>query len=105
MSKEKTGEIGRYAVQRGTARDVVSVRLCLHSNSTILREIQGIPVFPSGVGKKMDTLRRSIEKLERILYELSLSEAAGGRPVQSEVQQSGNNNNNENNENDNDANE
>lgn len=81
-----TGEIGRYAVQRGTKRDVDGVRLCLHSNQRILAEIQSMPVFPSGIGKKMDQLRRSVEKLERILYELSLSEAAGGRPIHTEVE-------------------
>lgn len=90
-----TGEIGRYAVQRGTERDADSVRLCLHSNQRILSAIQSMPVFPSGIGKKMDTLRRSIEKLERILYELSLSEAAGGRPVQSEVEHNNDQNDNE----------
>jgi predicted translin family RNA/ssDNA-binding protein len=81
-----TGEIGRYAVHCGTKRDVDGVRLCLHSNQQVLSAIQSLPVFPSGIGKKMDQLRRSIEKLERILYELSLSEAAGGRPVQTEVE-------------------
>ena len=81
-----TGEIGRFAVQRGTNRDVEGVRLCLHSNQRILSTIQSLPVFPSGIGKKMDQLRRSVEKLERILYELSLSEAAGGRPVHTEVE-------------------
>jgi predicted translin family RNA/ssDNA-binding protein len=81
-----TGEIGRYAVQRGTQRDVDGVRLCLHSNQRILSAIQSLTVFPAGIGKKMDQLRRSVEKLERILYELSLSEAAGGRPVQTEVE-------------------
>ena len=43
----------------------------------------------------MDQLRRSIEKLERILYELSLSEAAGGRPVQSELESTEQSNDNE----------
>ena len=80
-----TGEIGRYAVQCGTNRDVSGVQMCLHSNQRILSAIQSMPVFPSDIGKKMGQLRRSIEKLERILYELSLSEAAGGRPVTSEV--------------------
>jgi predicted translin family RNA/ssDNA-binding protein len=89
-----TGEIGRYAVQRGTERDLDGVRLCLQSNQRILSAIQSMPVFPSSIGKKMDTLRRSIEKLERMLYELSLSAAAGGRPVTSEVA-SGDHNNNE----------
>lgn len=81
-----TGEIGRYAVQRGTQRDIACVRLCLHSNQRILSAIQAMPVFPSEIGKKIGPLRRSIEKLERILYELSLSEAAGGRPVTSEIE-------------------
>lgn len=81
-----TGEIGRYAVQRGTERDLDGVRLCLQSNQRILSAIQSMPVFPSSIGKKMDQNRRSIEKLERMLYELSLSAAAGGRPVTSEVE-------------------
>ena len=29
----------------------------------------------------MDQLRRSVEKLERMLYEMSLTEAAGGRAM------------------------
>ena len=38
-----------------------------------------------GAQKKMDAVRRSVEKLERMLYELSLSAAVGGRNVQSHV--------------------
>lgn len=80
-----TGEIGRFAVQRGTARDVDSVRVCLSSNSAILRELQCMGRLPGNTGKKLEAPSSSVRKLERILYELSLSDAAGGRNVQSDV--------------------
>jgi predicted translin family RNA/ssDNA-binding protein len=76
-----TGEIGRFAVQRGTARDVESVRRCWATNSAIVSELQCMGRLPGNVSKKMDASRTSVRKLERILYELSLSEAAGGRTV------------------------
>ena len=79
-----TGEIGRYAVQRGTARDFDGVRACLETNSAVLLAIQMLERFPSGIGKKMDQLRLSVEKIERMTYELSLSEATG-RKVDSEA--------------------
>jgi len=75
-----SGEIGRYAVQQGTSRDTQAVTLCLETNLSILLSLQGLSRFPSGgsVGKKMNPLRMSVEKLERMLYELSLVEATGG---------------------------
>ena len=81
-----SGEVGRFAVQRGTARDVAGVKLCLVTNGAILREFQKMGRLPgkSG-GNKMEAVRRSVGKLERMLYELSLSEAAGGRNVQTDV--------------------
>lgn len=79
-----TGEIGRYAVQRGTARDFDGVRACLEANSAVLLAIEMLERFPSGIGKKMDQLRLSVEKIERMTYELSLSEATG-RKVDSEA--------------------
>ena len=78
-----TGEVGRYAVQRGTARDTHSVQLCLQTNAAIYTALQGLDV--RSISKKMDTVRRSVEKIERMLYELSLSQAAGGRKVKSDV--------------------
>ena len=72
-----TGEIGRFAVQRGTARDENGVRDCLEANTAVYEAIQGLERLPGGVGKKMDQLRRSVEKIERMLYEMSLSRAAG----------------------------
>lgn len=79
-----TGEIGRYAVQRGTSRDNFGVMQCLEANTSILLAIQMLERFPSSIGKKMDQLRSSVEKLERMTYELSLSEATG-RKVASEA--------------------
>lgn len=83
-----TGEVGRYAVQRGTARDVRGVQLCLETNTSIYTALQAIGRLPQGIPKKMDQLRYSVEKIERMLYEMSLSEAAGGRNVRSEVDES-----------------
>jgi len=74
-----TGEVGRYAVQRGTVRDSTGVRLCLTTNRAILYSLEMLERLPSmgGIGKKMDPLRHSVEKLERMCYELSLVEATG----------------------------
>ncbi len=72
-----TGEIGRYAVQRGTSRDYDGVRTCLEANSAVSIAIQTLERSPGGINKKMDQLRRSVEKIERMTYEMSLSKAAG----------------------------
>jgi len=72
-----TGEIGRFAVQRGTARDYDGVRQCLEANAAILNAIQGLGKFPNRIHKKMEHLRRSVSKIERMIYEMSLSKAAG----------------------------
>ena len=37
-----TGEVGRYAVQRGTARDTDGVKLCLKTNGSIQSALQMI---------------------------------------------------------------
>lgn len=81
-----TGEIGRYAVACGTARDTQGVKLCLETNGNIWYALQTMERLPGGIGKKLEPLRRSVEKLERMLYEMSLSEAAGGRNVQTGVE-------------------
>jgi len=83
-----TGEIGRYAVQRGTARDEDGVKLCLGTCGMIWRALQTMERLPGGIGKKMEPLQRCVEKLERMLYEMSLSQAAGGRNVHTEVNSS-----------------
>ena len=73
-----TGEIGRFAVKRGTSRDVDGVKLSLDTNSSIHYALQSLAKLPGGgLNKKLDPLRRSVEKLERMLYELSLVQATG----------------------------
>lgn len=79
-----TGEIGRYAVHRGTARDFAGVKQCLEANSAVLLALRTMERLPGGINKKMDQLHRNVEKLERMTYELSLSEATG-RNFQSEA--------------------
>ena len=77
-----TGEIGRYAVQRATHRDQEQVKLCLSTNKSILTALQAMERRSRSLGKKMGQLETTCDKGERILYEMSLSEAAGGRNVQ-----------------------
>lgn len=74
-----TGEIGRIAVQRGTKRDSDGVHFCLDTNLSIVFALETLRHFPSGsyIYKKMDQLKQSVEKLERMLYELSLVKATG----------------------------
>ena len=72
-----TGEIGWYTVQRGTARDYDGVRQCLEANSAISLAISTLERAPGGINKKMDQLRQSVKKIERMTYEMSLSKAAG----------------------------
>jgi len=80
-----TGEIGRYAVHRGTERDVESVKTCLQANSEIMKAVEMMERTPGG-NKKLEPLRFSVSKIERMLYELSLSSAAGGRNVATHVE-------------------
>jgi len=79
-----TGEVGRFAVKRGTQRDTPGVKLSLETDTSILYALQSINKLPGGgLGKKIDPLRRSVEKLERMLYELSLVKATGRNVVAS----------------------
>jgi predicted translin family RNA/ssDNA-binding protein len=72
-----TGEIGRFAVARGTSRDKKSVQLCLDTNKSIHNSIKMIGKMPASMFKKKTTLKVTVEKLERIMYEISLMEMAG----------------------------
>jgi len=77
-----TGEVGRFAVQRGTKRDTDGVKMCLETNLKILNALQMTSV-PGKLWKKIDPLRRSVEKLESMLYELSLLKAGRNVPPDS----------------------
>lgn len=79
-----TGEVGRWAVTQGTKRDVNSVKWCLETNMSIRNAIQGICFSQESrvVHKqKIDQLRSNVEKLERMLYELSWTQGRPGSSV------------------------
>jgi predicted translin family RNA/ssDNA-binding protein len=72
-----TGEIGRYAVKRGTFRDEDQVGFCLVTVMNVLYAMESLERLPGGVGKKMGQLRSTVEKMEKMMYELSLTKATG----------------------------
>lgn len=76
-----TGEVGRYAVARGTVRDKESVKLCLDTNKSIQNALKIMGKLPGSIGKKQTALIRSVENLERMIYELSLMEMTGREVV------------------------
>jgi predicted translin family RNA/ssDNA-binding protein len=76
-----TGEIGRFAVKRATVRDTPNVIRCMETNMSILFAMEALNKFPGNIGKKLDPLRRTVEKQERMLYELSLVEATGRNTI------------------------
>lgn len=72
-----TGEIGRYAVKRGTFRDEEQVSFCLTTVMNVLYGLESLEKLPGGIGKKMGPLRSAVEKIEKMMYELSLTKATG----------------------------
>lgn len=81
-----TGEIGRFAVARGTVRDKESVKLCLDSNKSIHQTLKMLGKLPKNISKKMGMVAKSVEKLERVLYEQSLMEMTGRKEFASGVE-------------------
>lgn len=82
-----TGEIGRYAVARGTVRDKAGVKLCLESNESIYTTLKLLGKLPRGIQKKYGMVAKSVEKLERVLYEQSLMEMTGRTEFASSVEE------------------
>ena len=80
-----TGEIGRYAVARGTVRDKESVKVSLETSKQISMAIKMAGKLPGHINKKMNPLQQTVDKMERILYEQSLMEMAG-RKFESSVE-------------------
>ena len=72
-----TGEIGRFAVARGTVRDKESVKLCLDSSKSIYMTLKMLGKLPRNVMKKIGMVAKGVEKLDRVLYEQSLMEMTG----------------------------
>ena len=71
-----TGEVGRVAVVKGTARDIPAVQFALATNSAIKDVLETLPLSKN-ILKKIGPLETSVGKLEQMLYELSLTR--GGR--------------------------
>jgi predicted translin family RNA/ssDNA-binding protein len=78
---DMTREIGRHAIKCGADRDLEGVKLCLEANSSISIAIDLMDRYPSSIEKKVGFLQRSVETLERMTYEMSLAESAGGLKV------------------------
>jgi predicted translin family RNA/ssDNA-binding protein len=81
-----TGEIGRFAVARGTVRDKQNVKLCLESNKSIYMTLKMLGRLPKNLGKKLGAVSSSVDKLERLLYEQSLMEMTGRKEFSSSVE-------------------
>ena len=81
-----SGEIGRFAVASGTARDRDSVKLCLDTNKSMYMAMKMVGRLPGSTAKKVQALSRSVEKLERMMYELSLMEMTGRKSYASAVE-------------------
>eukprot|EP00756_Hemistasia_phaeocysticola_P061491 Hpha_TRINITY_DN4968_c0_g1::TRINITY_DN4968_c0_g1_i1::g.51477::m.51477 len=72
-----TGEVGRYAVEVATKRDKDAVEQCLAAVWGVSQELVGLNL--RGMQQKVSQLRTNQTKIERLLYELALSQ--GGRVV------------------------
>jgi predicted translin family RNA/ssDNA-binding protein len=82
-----TGEIGRYAVARGTVRDKESVKMCLESNKSIYMTLKMLGRLPPNINKKMGMVSNGVEKLERLLYEQSLMIMTGRKEFTTGVEE------------------
>jgi predicted translin family RNA/ssDNA-binding protein len=82
-----TGEIGRFAIARGTVRDKEGVKLCLESNKSIFMTLKMLGRLPKNVSKKVSAVSSSVDKLERVLYEQSLMEMTGRKEFSSSVEE------------------
>lgn len=67
-----SGEIGRFAVARATARDVAAVRRVYATDVVILEHLVTMPMG-SALKKKLEPLQTAVKKIETILYQLSLT--------------------------------
>ena len=72
-----SGEIGRLCVRKGTARDKKAVQQCLETSKRIHNSLRMIGKLPSLLLKKKNVLKVTVEKMERMMYELSLMEMTG----------------------------
>ena len=77
-----SGELGRHAVARATARDAPAVHTVLGTMLTLQTAVLRIgDLWPRAAGKKADAMRNATRNLERLLYDHSLAERTGRRPT------------------------
>ena len=80
-----TSEISRFSMQARTERDFEKVKHCLATCAAIGKGVLSIERPPLKLEKKVATLKRSVGRLERALYEMSLQTASGGQKFISET--------------------
>ena len=80
-----TCEISESAKQTRTERNFDKLKHCLASCAAIAKAVLSLERCPARIGKKFPTLKKSIGRLERYLYEMSLSMASGNQKFTSET--------------------
>ncbi|GAX84423.1 hypothetical protein CEUSTIGMA_g11844.t1 [Chlamydomonas eustigma] len=79
-----TGEVGRLAVAKATERDDTAVRATLVLLQDLLARFNVLDPRQACLVKKMGPLQATCDKVERLVYELSL--AKGSSLMQSRLQ-------------------
>merc|ERR1711871_1803050 len=75
-----TGEVGRWAVAKATARDTTAAAKALQANLLVQSAILSLgDTGLKAVERKAQALRTNVKKLEHMLYELSLTKGTGRR--------------------------
>lgn len=70
-----TGELGRYAVLRATARDGAGVERCRDVCDALFEQFLSFEWRNGGLRRKFDAVKYTVKKVEQIIYELSLAGA------------------------------
>ena len=81
-----TGEVGRHAVARGTARDKESVRRCLDLSRDVHLLLRLLGKLPRNVTKKLSMVGKTVEKLQRVFYEQNMLEMTGRREFATDME-------------------
>jgi predicted translin family RNA/ssDNA-binding protein len=75
-----TGEVGRYAVARATARDAAAVGVALQTALAVHAAALRLgPAWPRALERKLGALGTAATKMEQLLYDHSLVQRAGRR--------------------------
>jgi len=80
-----TAQIVQVAMQKRTENDMYGLQNCLEAISAINNAVLTLERCPVKIGQRFDQLRKQVAKLERMLYAMSLSKAAGGKKMLTEA--------------------